>query len=86
MQTIAIEWIVGTVDRGKEFDRAFRPTSARVRARFEQIANAQRRGVSMPPIDVYRVGELRFVRDGHHRVGSRARRGATRSTRAWSRS
>jgi hypothetical protein len=39
-----------------------------VRARFEQIANAQRRGASMPPIDVYRVGELHFVRDGHHRV------------------
>jgi hypothetical protein len=66
--TIAIDSIVGTVDRGKEFDRAFRPMSARVRARFEQIADAQRRGTSMPPIDVYRVGELHFVRDGHHRV------------------
>jgi len=68
VQTIAIESIVGSVSRHKEFDRAFRPTSARVRTRFEQIANAQRRGVSMPPIDVYRVGELHFVRDGHHRV------------------
>ena len=66
--TIAIDAIVGTVDRGKEFDRAFRPTSARVRARFEQIAGAQRRGTSMPPIDVYRIGALHFVRDGHHRV------------------
>jgi hypothetical protein len=68
VQTIPIDAIVGTVDRSREFDRAFRPTSARVRARFEQIANAQRRGASMPPIDVYRVGELHFVRDGHHRV------------------
>ncbi len=68
VMTIPIESIVGTVDRRKEFDRAFRPTSARVRARFEQIANAQRRGASMPPIDVYRVGQLHFVRDGHHRV------------------
>ena len=68
MQTIAIDSIVGSVDRGKEFDREFRPTSARVRTRFEQIANAQRRGESMPPIDVYRVGVLHFVRDGHHRV------------------
>jgi hypothetical protein len=66
--TIAIESIVGSVNRHKEFDRAFRPTSARVRTRFEQIANAQRRGASMPPIDVYRVGDLHFVRDGHHRV------------------
>jgi len=68
VETIALESVVGTVDRGKEFDRAFRPTSARVRTRFERIANAQRRGASMPPIDVYRVGELHFVRDGHHRV------------------
>jgi hypothetical protein len=68
VQTIPIDTIAGTVDRRKEFDRAFRPTSGRVRPRFEQIANAQRRGVSMPPIDVYRVGQLHFVRDGHHRV------------------
>ena len=68
VQTIPVESIVGTVDRRKEFDREFRPTSARVRTRFERIANAQRRGESMPPIDVYRVGVLHFVRDGHHRV------------------
>lgn len=68
IQTIQIDSIVGTVDRGREFDRAFRPTSARVRARFERIAESQRRGTSMPAIDVYRVGELHFVRDGHHRV------------------
>jgi len=66
--SIEIASIVGTVDRRKEFDRAFRPTSSRARARFERIAEASRRGVSLPPIDVYRVGELHFVRDGHHRV------------------
>ena len=66
--SIAIASIVGTVDRRKEFDREFRPTSSRARARFERIAEASRRGVSLPPIDVYRVGELHFVRDGHHRV------------------
>jgi hypothetical protein len=65
---IAISTIVGTVDRRKEFDREFRPTSSRARARFERIAEASRRGAALPPIDVYRVGELHFVRDGHHRV------------------
>jgi hypothetical protein len=68
VHSIALETIVGTVEGGKEFDREFRPTSSRARTRFERIAEAQRRGVSMPPIDVYRVGELHFVRDGHHRV------------------
>ena len=68
LQTIDLDSIVGTVDRGREFDRSFRPTSGRVRTRWERIAAAQRRGESMPPIDVYRIGELHFVKDGHHRV------------------
>jgi hypothetical protein len=68
LQTIPLDSIVGTVDRRREFDRRFHPTSTRVRARWERIATAQRRGEAMPPIDVYRIGELHFVRDGHHRV------------------
>jgi hypothetical protein len=27
-----------------------------------------RQGEALPPIEVYRIGELHFVRDGHHRV------------------
>ena len=68
LQTIPLDSIVGTVDRGREFDRSFRPTSGRVRGRWERIAEAMRRGQSLPPIDVYRVGDMHFVRDGHHRV------------------
>jgi hypothetical protein len=67
-QLIALDSIVGTVDRAREFDRAFRPTSPRVRQRWERINLAQRKGEAMPPIDVYRIGELHFVKDGHHRV------------------
>ena len=68
LRTVALDSIVGTVDREREFDRSFRPTSRRVRLRWQRIAEAIRRGQSMPPIDVYRVGDLHFVRDGHHRV------------------
>jgi len=68
LQTIEIDSIVGTVDRSREFDRSFRPTSGRVRTRWERIAEAQRRGKAMPPIHVYRIGDLHFVKDGHHRV------------------
>lgn len=65
---IPIESIVGTVDRTTGFDRAFRPTTTVSRARFERIAEAMRRGEQVPAIDVYRVGEVHFVKDGHHRV------------------
>jgi hypothetical protein len=68
LQSVEVDSIVGTVDRGREFDRAFRPVSGRVRTRWERIAEAQRRGQSMPPVDLYRIGEVHFVRDGHHRV------------------
>jgi hypothetical protein len=70
LQTIELDSILGTVDRGAHggFDRQFRPTTPRVRARWERIANAARRGEALPPISVYRVGEVHFVRDGHHRV------------------
>jgi ParB-like nuclease domain len=67
-QVIALETIVGSVDRGRDFDRRFRPTSARSRSRWEQIATKMRRGEELPPIDVIRIGDIHFVRDGHHRV------------------
>jgi len=68
LHSISLDSIVGTVDRSRDFDRRFRPTSRRVRRRWEGIAEAVRRGESMPPIDVYRISDLHFVRDGHHRV------------------
>lgn len=67
-KVVALDEIVGTVDRAREFDRRFRPTSGRVRSRWESIAAATRRGEPMPPVDLLRIGEIHFVRDGHHRV------------------
>ncbi len=75
LAVIELDSIVGTVERAGEFDRRFRPTSTRSRARFEQIAAAERRGQSFPPIDVYRVGDAHFVKDGHHRVAVARARG-----------
>jgi hypothetical protein len=68
LQVIPLDSIVGTVDRTREFDRRFRPTSKRVRDRWQSVAEAQRRGEAMPPISVYRIGDMHFVEDGHHRV------------------
>jgi hypothetical protein len=69
LREIALDSIVGTVDRRSgEFDRLFRPRSHRLQCRWRAIAAARRRGETMPPIVVYRIGELYFVQDGHHRV------------------
>lgn len=75
LQVIGLDTIVGTVDQRRDFDRRFRPTSGRVRERWERLALAQRRGEPLPPIEVYRVGDLHFVNDGHHRVSIAAATG-----------
>lgn len=76
LQTIRLDSIVGTVDSSRDFDRRFRPTNGRVRERWERLALAQRRGESIPPIEVYRVGDMHFVQDGHHRVSIAMAEGA----------
>jgi hypothetical protein len=68
LEVVPLDAIVGTVDRGMDFDRRFRPTTGRVRSRWEHIAAAMRRGEALPPVDLVRIGEIYFVRDGHHRV------------------
>ena len=68
LQAVCLDTIVGTAGSRRDFDRRFRPTSARVRSRWEPLALAIRRGEAVPPIELYRVGRLHFVADGHHRV------------------
>ena len=40
LQTIRLDTIVGTAGPRRDFDRHFRPTSSRVRSRWEQLALA----------------------------------------------
>jgi hypothetical protein len=67
-QVVDVDSVVGSVDRSTGFDRLFRPTSDEMERRFARIDAALRRGEEMPPIDVYRIGDVHFVIDGHHRV------------------
>jgi len=79
VQTIAVDSIVGTTarDKAQAFDDCFRPPGWS-RGRWQLIWLADRRGTHLPPIDVYRVGDRHYVRDGHHRVSvARATGGQT---------
>jgi hypothetical protein len=61
--------IVGTVEptKARRFDRSFHPPPSS-RFRWERLWTAARRGASLPPISVYRLGDRHYVEDGHHRV------------------
>jgi hypothetical protein len=73
---VPLDQIVGSVDKVRDFDRRFRPTSDRSRQRWQRLAEKSRLGEYLPPIDVYKLGNLYFVRDGHHRVSVARMHGA----------
>jgi len=68
MQTVRVEQIVGSLNRYHEFDRAFLPTQDKNAFRWQRINQAFYKEISLPPIVLYKVGEIFFVVDGHHRV------------------
>ena len=68
MQTIAVDKIIGSVDRYRDFDEAFFPRSDHLRDRWSNIRRLKIEGKELPAIQVYKVGETYFVKDGNHRV------------------
>jgi hypothetical protein len=76
-QTIPIDKIVGTTGRYQEFNRAFLPTQDFIRDRWKHIYEVAHGQEGFPPIDVYKIGDVYFVRDGHHRVSVLKELGAT---------
>jgi hypothetical protein len=68
MQTVPIARIRGSEGRSRDFDRSFNPLGSHGMERWLRVAEAQQRGVALPLVQLIRVGELYFVRDGHHRI------------------
>lgn len=75
LNDVPIDSIVGSVDRTGQFDRNFRPTTSVSRERWARINAALRRGESVPPVHLRKVGDMYFVVDGHHRVSIARSRG-----------
>lgn len=65
---IPIASIVGTVSRNQDFTRTFLPKLISDEHRWVNVKLANESPEGVPPIDVYQVGEIYFVLDGHHRV------------------
>jgi len=74
VREIGLDRIVGSVDRSEDFGRDFRLRRSLSRARMAGLRAAFPDG-ALPPIEVYEVGGLYFVSDGHHRVALARERG-----------
>lgn len=68
LQIVKVDQIVGSENRFKDFDNHFMPTSSYLQTRWEHIDMAYLNGETLPPIMLYELGGLYFVRDGNHRV------------------
>lgn len=68
MQVVKISQIIGSEGRYKDFNKAFLPKKEHLRQRWESIDRAHLGDVILPPISLYKIGDVYFVRDGNHRV------------------
>jgi hypothetical protein len=66
--TVAIDKIVGSVDRNKDFDSLFLPRTGVTMERWLRILKARYKGEYLPPVELRKVGNAYFVVDGHHRI------------------
>lgn len=68
VKTIRVDQVAGSLNRYHEFDRVFLPASDKLAERWQSVNRAFYEDISLPPVVVYKVGEVYFVVDGHHRV------------------
>jgi hypothetical protein len=65
---VSIRQIKGSVGRSEDFDVNFNPLQEHSRSRWVSIATAIQQGIPLPPVELVQVGEVYYVRDGHHRI------------------
>jgi hypothetical protein len=68
VKTVPLEQIVGSLNRYQDFDRVFLPTQSETADRWQRVNLAFYQDISLPPVLLYKVGNVYFVVDGHHRV------------------
>ncbi len=75
LRQVPVEQIVGSVSRYNDFDRAFLPRHTHTQGRWMSIDRAHLSDVVLPPIEVYKIGETYYVKDGNHRVSVARKQG-----------
>ncbi len=68
VKTVRIDQIAGSLNRYHDFDRAFLPKQDQTAGRWQRVNRAFYQEIGLPPVVLYKVGDVYFVIDGHHRV------------------
>ncbi|MBN1797261.1 MAG: transcriptional regulator [Spirochaetales bacterium] len=72
---VPLSHIVGSEGRYKDFNRVFLPRGTYLRERWERINKAYKVQIELPPVRLYEIGGVYFVRDGNHRISVALSRG-----------
>ncbi|MFW5684126.1 MAG: transcriptional regulator [Spirochaetota bacterium] len=68
LQVVPLDRIVGSEGRYSDFNKQFLPRHEHLRRRWTRVDEALLTQVNLPPIRLYEIGGVYFVRDGNHRV------------------
>ena len=83
VKMIETKSIVGTVGRYTDFTRGFLPLNDSMRDRWINVESLTAKA-GWPPIEVYKVGDAYFVKDGNHRTAIARQMGlATIEAHVW---
>ncbi len=84
LQDVPLAHIVGSVGRYRDFTRAFFPRQNDLRDRWREVSRLASTSSGLPPVELYKVGQAYFVRDGNHRVSvARQQAAATIEAYVW---
>ena len=75
LQQVPLDKIIGSEGRYSDFDRRFLPRRDTTAERWMSISQAQLQDKPLPPVELYKVGDIYFVKDGNHRVSVARQRG-----------
>jgi hypothetical protein len=68
LQEVPLDQIAGSVGRYREFTSKFLPKQNKMQERWSRVYAQASGMMGLPPIELYKVGDVYFVRDGNHRV------------------
>lgn len=75
LQHVPLDKIIGSEGRYTDFDRRFLPRRTQTSGRWQSVDLAHYAEIPLPPVDLYKLGDVYFVKDGNHRVSVARERG-----------
>ncbi len=68
LRVVPVSQIIGSESRYQDFTRSFLPKARHLQERWVSISTAAQKDIILPPVQLFKVGDAYFVRDGNHRV------------------